>query len=73
MVKALILINTLFLILCSNLSLRYEITEIQNIEINIRDFTDYKNEVGKKGTLVFEEDFHNDDVDIIDTGKKNLF
>ena len=73
MIKVLILINTLFLILCSNLSLSDEITETQNIEINIRDFVDYKNEVGKKGTLVFEEDFHNDDVDIIDTGKKNLF
>ena len=34
--KVLILINTLFLILCSNLSLRDEITATQNIEIEIR-------------------------------------
>ena len=36
MAKALILINTLFLILCSNL--RDEITETQNIEINYPRF-----------------------------------
>lgn len=46
MAKALILINTLFLILCSNL--RDEITETQNIEITIRDFVEYNNVVGKK-------------------------
>jgi len=73
MVKVLILINTLFLILCSNLSLKDEVTETQNIEINIRDFADYNSEVGKKGTLVFEEGSHNNEVDIIDTGKKTYF
>jgi hypothetical protein len=52
MAKALILINALFLILCSNL--RDEITETQNIEINILYFAEYYDEVGKKGTLVLE-------------------
>ena len=71
MAKALILINTLFLILCSNL--RDEITETQNIEITIRDFVEYNNEVGKKGTLVFEEGYNFKKVDIIDTEKKTYF
>ena len=71
MVKALILINTLFLILCSNL--RDEITETQNIEITIRDFVEYNNVVGKKGTLVLEEQHNIINVDIIDTEKKTYF
>ena len=70
--KVLILINILFLILCSNLSLRDEITANQNIEIEIRDFSNYNNEVGKKGTLVLES-FYNNDLDIIDTEKKTYF
>ena len=70
MAKALILINTLFLILCSNLN---EITETQNIEIKILDFANYNNEVGKKGTLVFKEDYPYNDVDIIDTERKTYF
>ena len=70
MAKALILINTLFLILCSNLN---EITETQNIEITIRDFVEYNNVVGKKGTLVFEEQGPYNNVDIIDTEKKTYF
>jgi hypothetical protein len=71
MAKALILINTLFLILCSNL--RDEITETQNIEITIRDFVEYNNVVGKKGTLVLEEQHNIINVDIIDTEKKTYF
>ena len=57
MSKILILINIFTLIFCSNLSLRDEVTETQNIEINIYNFVDYNNEVGKKGTLVLEERF----------------
>ena len=70
--KVLILINTFFLILCSNLSLRDEITATQNKEIEIRDFINLDNEVGKKGTLVLET-FYNNDLDIIDTEKKTYF
>ena len=70
MSKALILINTLFLILCSNLN---EITETQNIEIKIRAIVNYHKEVGKKGTLAFEEGYPYNDVDIIDTERKTYF
>ena len=73
MAKILILINILFLILCSNLSLRDEITGNQNIEIEIENFVDYNNEVGKKGTLIFDGGFHANDVDIIDHEKKSYF
>lgn len=73
MSKILILINIFTLIFCSNLSLRDEVTETQNIEINIYNFVDYNNEVGKKGTLVLEERFPDNSLDIIDTEKKNLF
>ena len=74
MAKLVILINFLFLILCSNFSLRDEITETQNLEIQIRDFAKDANVVGKKGTLVLEEDYFNENkVNIIDTEKKTYF
>ena len=73
MSKILILINIFTLIFCSNLSLRDEVTETQNIKINIYDFADYNNEVGKKGTLVLEGRFPDNSLDIIDTEKKTYF
>ena len=48
MAKILILINTLVLILCTNLKLSDKITETQKIEIIIRDFAERISEYGKK-------------------------
>ncbi len=73
MAKVLLLINTLFLILCTNLKLSDKTTETQNIEIKIRGFVQRINEVGKKGTLVFEGNPHYFNVEIIDTEKKTYF
>ena len=74
MSKFLILINILILIVYSNRILKEEDPNSSVFEINLGDFSEYYNVVGKKGTLVIEESYpYQSELNIIDIEKKTSF